>query len=166
MIAERLRDEIATWGHIGHPALLQRFILGTGQAWRGAPLPARVRKGAKRECFAQAIDLATRRPRALRYVEGYGLSAGLAGFPMLIHHAWCIDAKGRVVDPTWDDPAHSEYFGRPFTIAEWDEATNETHAMSALDGGFLNAAFMFRTLPGLREECEAVARAGKAGRAP
>lgn len=83
------------------------ILLERGQPFEGHPLPARIRKGLKRQCYANAGRLVVDRPLELFYVEGYGMSPGL---PPLAH-AWCVDKAGRVIDPTWDNPADCFYFG-------------------------------------------------------
>ena len=60
-----------------------------------------------RACFKNAFNLLTVRDD-LTYVEGY------AFWFLPVLHAWCVDAAGNVVDPTWDDPQDRRYFGVPF----------------------------------------------------
>lgn len=48
-------------------------------------------------CFDNAAELAAE--YGLRYVEGFATFQGAAGLP--VHHAWNLDAEGRVVDVTW-----------------------------------------------------------------
>lgn len=65
--------------------------------WRGVP------KG----CYANAQYLVKRR-KCWQYVEGY------ACHRIPLEHAWCLDADGKVVDPTWPEGEH--YFGIPFDM--------------------------------------------------
>lgn len=75
-----------------------RFVRIHGQDYVPVPRPANVWAGKPRCCFANAFQLATSRPE-LRYVEGFGT---LWGSDTWLHrHAWCVDEKDRVVDPTW-----------------------------------------------------------------
>lgn len=74
--------------------------------------------GAPRACFANAICLAATRP-GWQYVEGYGL--GRIGLPA-IHHAWNLDAHGRLVDATWPTPGVA-YLGVVFSVDRADNAT-------------------------------------------
>jgi hypothetical protein len=62
-------------------------------------------RGEPQQCFANAQRLALLHPQ-LTYVEGYAMSV------IPLHHGWCVDAEGRVVDPTWSDEPR-EYFGVP-----------------------------------------------------
>ena len=152
-IPDMLRREVKQWATMGHHSLLQRYLLERGSEHVSQPLPPKYARGRKRECFRNAIRLAKRYPKVLRYVEGYAL----CGTPLLIHHAWTIDADNRVVDPTWDDPEVSFYFGRVFTLAEWERETDRTGGMSVLDGLGLNHVFMFDDAPGLQAVIEATA---------
>jgi len=85
-----------------------------GRTWVPAPLDERIfKRGREQECFRNATLLAIKRPR-LSYVEGY------ADYQ---EHAWCVDSKGNVVDPTWpkDMPPLKTYFGVAFKT-EWVKA--------------------------------------------
>jgi hypothetical protein len=50
------------------------------------------------------------RKRDLFYCEGFATFSGLS-LPLL--HAWCIDDRGRVYDPTWKENG-DEYYGVVF----------------------------------------------------
>jgi hypothetical protein len=151
-IPDMLRTEVAQWTKLGHHSLLQRYLLLRASEHVSQPLPKKYPRGQKRECFRNAIRLAKRYPTTLRYVEGYALH----DIPLLIHHAWTVDAQNRVVDPTWDAPEASFYFGRVFTLAEWERETDRTGTGSALDGIGLNHVFMFDDAPGLEGETERI----------
>lgn len=88
-LVEALREESF------HPAY--RLVLTYGRPYEPAVMPADVEPGEKHCCFANAFRLASRRPD-LRYVEGYATVRESLTF--LNRHAWCIDEKGGVVDPT------------------------------------------------------------------
>lgn len=87
------------------------FILEHGRFWTPADLPATIKTMPIKQCFDNAYRLATRR-KGLRYVEGIALGC-------VIHHGWCVDADGHVVDPTWgrDDLRGSVYFGVEIPLA-------------------------------------------------
>ena len=60
-------------------------------------------------CFFNAYLLSSLRPKLI-YVEGFARRAiGDADF--ITHHAWTVDQRGHVYDPTWKG---IEYFGIPF----------------------------------------------------
>ena len=83
------------------------LILRHGTYSRGPlRLPAGVRQGERKECFANATRLALS-GGGMTYCEGYA-----TGVLIPVQHAWCVRADGTVVDPTWsgrlDRPADSE----------------------------------------------------------
>lgn len=71
--------------------------------------------GQQKACYANAQYLARTR-KGLRYAEGFATGV------VPVEHAWCVDEKGRVVDPTWDEErtigldagAKPDYFGIAF----------------------------------------------------
>ena len=67
------------------------------------------KRGQPQQCFKNAANLALMNPK-YTYVEGY---VAVHGVP--IEHAWVVDEKGGVVDPTIRDPRGvGGYFGVPF----------------------------------------------------
>ena len=62
--------------------------------------------GTIKECFCNAFDLVQRNPELI-YVEGY--AAGI----IPVHHAWCIDPDGKVIEVTWTDDHRLAYYGIP-----------------------------------------------------
>lgn len=90
---------------------MEDFLLDRAQFWTPAPLPKDVRQGIPKYCFWNALKLAQRRRKSLRYVEGVALHM------IPTHHAWCVTADGQVVDPTWAEPG-SAYFGVAFELGE------------------------------------------------
>jgi hypothetical protein len=92
------------------------FTLEHGQEWQSQPFPHEYPSGIPRRCFGNSQDILFSdawQSDGLVYVEGYACSGSL-GFPFPTHHAWLVDAEGRVIDPTWEDPETSTYFGVPF----------------------------------------------------
>lgn len=113
-------------------AKAEKFILDHGTEYTFRPLPKKYRLGVERYCFMNAARLALW-DRELTYVEGYGSSEIVLGFPML--HAWCIDTRGRVVDPTWTDPT-SVYIGIPVSDGLLMEEQERTRHYGVLfEGG-------------------------------
>jgi hypothetical protein len=84
------------------------LLLRHGRAYEWYRFPRRLARGLPRQCYLNASRLALRSSR-FTYVEGCAIGCSL-GIP--VEHAWCIDAEGRVVDPTWKD-GH-DYFGVAF----------------------------------------------------
>jgi hypothetical protein len=75
------------------PELFER-LAAEGRYFAPRPLPKRYKLGTPGNCFEDAGRLALNSD-SLTYCEGIAMSV----FP--VHHAWCIDSKGRVVDKTW-----------------------------------------------------------------
>ena len=85
---------------------IEEFVLVNGREMELSE--EKVNLGGSQQSFANAFALASSR-HDLTYCEGYGLDV----IPVL--HAWCIDSKNRVVDPTWINP-QAKYFGVPFEL--------------------------------------------------
>jgi hypothetical protein len=75
------------------------------------------RLGAFKECFMNSAKLAME-DSSLAYCEGY------ADGVIPVHHAWCVDKAGRVVDPTWESGQH--YFGIKFQLDYVLQVTEDT----------------------------------------
>jgi hypothetical protein len=78
-------------------------------------LPARLGYGKEKECFKNAFNLAVEHPH-LTYVEGYACREIGRGFYFPTLHAWVVDEKGVVIDPTWrpygdDRDKNAAFFG-------------------------------------------------------
>jgi hypothetical protein len=82
-------------GEAHHPPY--RLVLKHGRPYVPAVMPHDVEPGKRHSCFANAFRLACRRSD-LQYVEGYATVRESRTW--LYRHAWCVDDKGRVVDPT------------------------------------------------------------------
>ncbi|MBO4228520.1 hypothetical protein [Bradyrhizobium neotropicale] len=90
----------------------ERFLLEHGTAYKGRELPKKysAARGALGWCFRNAAGLALIDDN-LTYVEGYAVNHESGGSP--IHHAWCVDRRGRVIETTWQNVTKAEYFGMP-----------------------------------------------------
>ena len=78
------------------PVHMHEFVLKFGKIYLGQPLPKKYRLRPIKQCFDNARRL-TERSKALQYCEGFVASADL---PLIIHHAWAVNKKGEVIDPT------------------------------------------------------------------
>ena len=79
----------------------EEFILRHGWLYSPGPFPARYRKwrGLPHGCTHNAMRMALGCPE-LAYAEGFALPAeSVSDSP--VPHAWCVDADGNAVDPTW-----------------------------------------------------------------
>jgi hypothetical protein len=87
----------------------EELLAQHGRLFTPQRLPGKHRYRTARACFGNCLHLAMK-GTGLRYAEGLAVpaDAGAAGFP--IHHAWCVDEDGRVLDPTWRTPG-LVYFG-------------------------------------------------------
>jgi hypothetical protein len=86
------------------------LTLEHGRYFTPAERPKDVPKMESKECYKNASLLVLRRPD-LTYVEGFATIPTMTGLPFA--HAWAVDDKGTVIDPTWETPGTS-YFGIPF----------------------------------------------------
>jgi hypothetical protein len=82
---------------------VNRLLFDHGEIFDAAPLPPDVEAGEQHCCFFNAFSLASQRPESYTYFEGVATYEPEASrWP--VGHAWCVDMKGRVVDPTWLGP--------------------------------------------------------------
>lgn len=105
------------------------IVADLGVEYVGRELPARFHRGPQGQCFANAARLAQNCPD-LTYVEGFGSSL----FP--IHHAWCIDEDGAVIDTTWEDLEARRYLGIPIPTDTLWSILEETGLFGVLGCGF------------------------------
>lgn len=119
--AETCRQFLEALARISHVPSI--FILKLGRDWVPHALPADVPRGPQRRCYENAGTLVLRQP-GLSYVEGYACPPGL----IPVHHAWCVDTQGRVIDNTLADPANTLYFGVPFSRdLLWETISDTKH---------------------------------------
>ena len=71
------------------------LLMQHGRTFAPQPRPKGYRQRAMGLCFRNSVSLAI--SRRLRYAEGVAMHPKM---PMLVHHAWCLDAHDRVVDVT------------------------------------------------------------------
>lgn len=122
------------------------FFLKYGEEFDGGPRPDWVPQMAQNMCFSNCFDL-TAMHNDLTYCEGFVHQSGL---PINIHHAWCLDATGVVIEPTLIDRPYETrtYFGIRFTdFAAVAAVVDETRSYSVLfkDAGH---ALVERLYPG------------------
>lgn len=113
------------------------FVLKNGREWTSSVYDLPSGRGVPRACYHNCqtllfADMRRVKPQGFVYVEGYACSAAV-GFPFVTEHAWLVDRDGRVIDPTWDDPEHSAYFGVPFKSDYVREVAKECGRCSLID---------------------------------
>lgn len=81
----------------------------TGEGFMGRPLPKSYRRGRASDCFSNSAGRVLSDER-LTYCEGFAtwVSNGVA---RPLHHAWCVDEQGLVVDVTLKETRQSVYLG-------------------------------------------------------
>lgn len=90
---------------------MEDFVLKKGKIFKVSSEIIKVKKGKPRECFKNAFHLADS-VKGYTYVEGFATTKLIPSFTVL--HAWCINEKQEIIDPTWDDG--NEYMGIPFNM--------------------------------------------------
>lgn len=123
------REAMRSFGHAAPDGYvydsLRDFVAREGIDYGpGSPLPEGVARMPAKECFANA--LLTAAEHGLTYVEGWALGV------IPVHHAWCVDEAGRVIDPTWAEPG-SDYCGVPMALDYVDETTDAKGTYGVLD---------------------------------
>lgn len=85
------------------------FMMAHGRDYRFNKKSFKGKRGEPKNCYGNSTMLAAMNPD-LTYVEG---KVTIHGVPL--DHAWCVNEKGRVVDPTIINKGQvGEYFGVPF----------------------------------------------------
>jgi hypothetical protein len=108
-VRDMVRDHTSV-GHRPHAVYVntEDIVLRHGRPYDGRPLPDGYEPGEKKRCFSNALETMVD-DFDLTYVEGFAISDG--GL-IAVHHAWCVDEDGNVVDTTWPKPGGT-YFGVP-----------------------------------------------------
>lgn len=112
-LRDMLSQFVAGWQRIGAAAVLERFALRNGSGFAGAALPPSCERGVSKQCFMNAARLSLY--ERFTYCEGFTCDERL---PFPVHHAWCLDDAGRVIDNTLKHPERFAYWGVTFTKAE------------------------------------------------
>jgi len=117
MIKEQIEAQRDARKQLDAPCwIFDEYLLRNGEEFLSRPLPKRYRMRPQKYCFHNTLELVVH-SRTLRYCEGYVARIDL---PILIHHAWALDAMGNVVDTTLRDVGFSDaaYWGIVFRRAE------------------------------------------------
>jgi len=94
--------------------LLFEFVHKHGMPFgKCMPLPKGYSPGKEQRCFFNAFCMTVKYPK-LTYVEGFARLVLCKDMDCIHHHAWVVDERGRVFDPTWTGKLKgAEYFGIP-----------------------------------------------------
>lgn len=114
-VREVLQAQVDGFTALGHEnaTIIPAFILKYGREFKPQPLPKEFKRGPIKMCYNNAANLTLWRPNEPeKYIYCEGYAAGIIPVP----HAWVIDFDGNVIDNTWADPEHSQYFGVPFAL--------------------------------------------------
>jgi predicted ABC-type ATPase len=104
-------EMVSKMSEAGPRGSIEEYVLKNGQAFQSSTrkLPESVRAGKLGLCFMNAYQAADTHSN-LTYVEGF---ATVYGAP--IAHAWTVDERNRVIDPTWSGKnmltSGTAYFG-------------------------------------------------------
>lgn len=129
-IARAIDSQISGWGRLGHPALMERFVLKHGIDMASyADHPYEM--GAAKECFSNAGQMALW-DDDLTYCEGFAVRPKLG---MLIHHGWLMDSDGRAIDVTWRETGDCLYYGIAFETSVLRAEIKRTGYWGLLDSG-------------------------------
>lgn len=95
------------------PQSIPAYVATHGRVYtKRVKLPKKQIRPKSRECYYNAWQLWRRRRDELHYAEGY---IALEGCPIPVMHGWCVDLKGRVVDPSVANELGCVYCGVKFT---------------------------------------------------
>ena len=148
-LREHLAQHVAAWGELAKlqglvnkgPGMLEAFILrhanvsGTGER----NMPYGMVRGKPKQCFQNAYREADE-GGIFTYCEGFAMSANL---PIPIHHAWLVNMRGKIYDPTLRDAHLYEYLGITVSYPVLHAETDRTGVYGLLDpGSGLNVDFM------------------------
>jgi hypothetical protein len=124
-LRESLQRQVDAWEQLGHPSLMERFVLRHGKEMQRGILDHG--KDEPGQCFRNA-SLAMLVGKGT-YVEGYAWRSPVR---LPIHHAWIKRPNGLVLDPTWRDAdlqgkaSTFEYLGVEFTDDQVEEHQAKT----------------------------------------
>jgi hypothetical protein len=102
------------------------LVAHNGIEFEPGPRPAGLQKDQQGLCFMNATLLSI--SYKYTYVEGYVFVHGVP-----LHHAWCIDDEGNVIDTTIPDQENWKYVGIPMTNELVMEAITTAQVYGVLD---------------------------------
>ena len=114
--------------------MIAPFLREHGRFFQPQSLPAGIRRGQIKACYANSYRLLNRHGKRLGlvYVEGYALSDVLNEHL----HAWCVDRQSNVYDRTWN--SGQAYFGVALKTNFVNREIRQRKANGDLYYGFLD----------------------------
>ncbi|BAZ18935.1 hypothetical protein NIES4071_108200 (plasmid) [Calothrix sp. NIES-4071] len=88
---------------------IEKLILEVGKPYLTIAKNSKL-KGTPKNCYENCFNIIKRRQN-LTYCEGYATDDEVS---LIFTHAWLINDKGEVIDPTWREPSNPAYFGAAF----------------------------------------------------
>jgi len=147
-LRDLLTESVANWEQLGHPALLERFVLRHGKEY--TPVKRKGRKRKAKECFSNAT--ARMLENGDTYVEGFAVRTT---FQLPLLHAWVTTNGTDAMDPTLD-AMDFEYFGVAFDRTTVTNEIVRNKCYGLLDTGMINYKFIFKIDPELEQICKLV----------
>ena len=89
-------------------------------------------KGEPKLCYKNCVDAILSRSD-LHYCEGYGIDKDL---PIPLYHAWLVNDKGEVIDPTWLKKRKTIYLGVVFNKEFVLKTLNEIQQYSIIENDY------------------------------
>ncbi|MCG5062215.1 MAG: hypothetical protein KA714_30675 [Limnoraphis sp. WC205] len=89
--------------------------------------------GEPKACYQNCYEIMLNRPD-LYYCEGYAIDDNL---PLAVLHAWLVNDKGEVIEPTWLDERKAVYFGVVFNKDFVINMSTETKSYSILENDYM-----------------------------
>src|ERR1700690_1673641 len=80
-----------------HNKIVTPFVRKYGRLFVPQQLPPQFPPGRRKLCYQNAALLTL--DYRVAYVEGYAVKSEASS---ALPHAWCVDSKVRVIDPTWE----------------------------------------------------------------
>ncbi|BDA71816.1 hypothetical protein CAL7716_059820 [Calothrix sp. PCC 7716] len=88
---------------------MEKLILEVGKPYVTTAKNSKL-KGTPKNCYENCFKIINKY-QDLTYCEGYATDDEVSE---IFTHAWLINEKGEVVDPTWREPSNPAYFGAAF----------------------------------------------------
>jgi len=124
----QMHDLMVQCNPMNHGLSIHKLVIDHGLDFEPRLRPPGYRKMTDKECFSNSARLVLS-DESLTYVEGFAL---LEFAPIAVHHAWILDADGKMIDPTWHS-AGSAYRGIPFKTEYLELVMQESGMYGILD---------------------------------